>query len=111
MEDEVSRTLLQSAIILRILDDESEADKDEKNPFYCGELSSKNGVQKLSLREACNKIIHGQKINFDIEELGGCLSCIYMVPKEKMAGKPNSISESLLTMVQGFSLLVHCMNT
>ena len=69
MEDEVSRTLLQSAIILRILDDESEADKDEKNPFYCGTLSSKNGRQKLSLREACNKIIHGQKINFDIEEL------------------------------------------
>ncbi|MEB8431875.1 hypothetical protein OO007_06515 [Cocleimonas sp. KMM 6892] len=71
LEDEVSRILLQSAIIIRILDDESEADKEEKNPFYCGELLFKNSTQQLSLREACNKIVHGQQINFDIEELNG----------------------------------------
>lgn len=64
--DEASRVLLQSATILRMLDDESEAEKQERNMFYCGTLETPNGTETLSLREACNKIIHGRKINFDI---------------------------------------------
>lgn len=65
--DEASRILLQSAMILRMLDDESEAEMAEKTPFYCGTLEKQSNTQKLSLREACNKIIHGRKINFDIQ--------------------------------------------
>jgi hypothetical protein len=63
--DEASRILLQSATIIRMLDDESEADVDERNPFFCGMLQTDAEVEELSLREACNKIIHARKINFD----------------------------------------------
>lgn len=63
--DEASRILLQSATILRMLADESEADADEKNPFFCGTLQMGAEKEKLSLREASNKIIHARKINFD----------------------------------------------
>lgn len=65
--DEVSRILLQSAIILRMLDDESEADLEERNPFHCGTLEHGEKEENLSLREACNKIIHTRQINFDSE--------------------------------------------
>lgn len=63
--DETSRILLQSATILRMLDDELEADMDERNPFFCGVLQMGTKKEQLSLREACNKIIHARKINFD----------------------------------------------
>ena len=63
--DEASRILLQSATILRMLDDESEADVDERNPFFCGKLQRDTEEEELSLREACNKIIHARRINFD----------------------------------------------
>ncbi len=71
IEDEVGRILLQTAIVLRILDDESPADREEKNPFYCGTLRIGEASEKLPLREACNKIIHAQRVNFDIETLEG----------------------------------------
>ena len=48
-----------------MLDDESEADVDERNPFFCGRLQMDSEEEQLSLREACNKIIHAHKINFD----------------------------------------------
>ena len=83
MEDEISRILLECAIILRIMDDESEADIDEKDSFYCGELLSNNKVKNLSLREACNKIIHGTKINYDIEKIN---KYEYLVPKVYIYG-------------------------
>ncbi len=67
--DETGRILLQTAIILRMLDDESEADPEEKDPCYTGILEQKEESKELSLREACNKIIHARKINFDQEEL------------------------------------------
>lgn len=65
--EETSRILLQCSTILRMLDDESEADREERDPFFCGILESQTGVVKLSLREACNKIIHARQINFDEE--------------------------------------------
>ena len=68
-EDEVSRILLQTAIVLRIVDDESEADREERNPFICGELEQNGDTGSLPLREACNKIIHARKINFDTDTL------------------------------------------
>jgi hypothetical protein len=70
MSDEVSRILLECAIVLRMIDDESESDIEEKDPFNCGELEFDTEITKLSLREACNKIIHGLKINFDMEMIG-----------------------------------------
>lgn len=64
-KDEVSRVLLQSAIVLRILDDESEANRDERNPFICGTLELDGGSEPLGLREACNKILHARRMNYD----------------------------------------------
>ena len=78
MKDEISRILLECAIVLRVLDDESEAEKEEKDPFVCGKIESNGKITELPLREACNKIIHGIKINFDIEEIRGCQ---YLLPK------------------------------
>ena len=83
MEDEISRILLECAIVLRIMDDESEADIEEKNPFSCGKLLFDNKVKDLSLREACNKIIHGTKINYDIEEIN---KYEYLLPKVYIYG-------------------------
>lgn len=67
--DEVSRILLQTSIVVRILDDELEADPEEKAPRHCGTLEQPSGQtpKPLTLREACNKLIHARKINFDIE--------------------------------------------
>ena len=65
-EDEVSRILLQSAIVLRILDDESQADPEERIPFVCGDLEQAGHETALTLREACNKILHAKTINFDV---------------------------------------------
>ncbi|UEX76291.1 hypothetical protein [Sediminicurvatus halobius] len=73
--DEASRILLQSATIIRMLDDESEADSDEKNPFFCGFLQTADKEERLSLREACNKIIHARKINFDQSLEEGTQGC------------------------------------
>jgi len=86
--DEVSRILLQTAIILRMLDDESEAEIEERSPFYCGTLEQNKKDQKLSLREACNKIIHTRKINFDQEELTkNERSALFYTPKVYLYGK------------------------
>ena len=90
MYDEISRILLSCAGIIRIIDDESEEDDDEfeedleeKNPFFCGTLEYKKKNYLLSLRDACNKIIHAQKINFDIEQIG---ENKYFLPKVFMYG-------------------------
>lgn len=57
--------MLQSAIAIRLLDDEDEAELEERDPFICGLLNEKDQEKALTLREACNKIIHANQINFD----------------------------------------------
>ncbi len=68
--DEISRILLQSAILMRVIDDESEAEPGERHSVFCGILEIDGKEEPLNMREACNKIIHTGKINFDSEETG-----------------------------------------
>ena len=70
---EVTRILLSSAIALRVADDR---DRGALNAVArtCGELQTNSqevAHVPLNLREACNKIIHATRINFDIERLDG----------------------------------------
>jgi hypothetical protein len=70
--DEITRVLLNLAITARVIDDR------EDGIFClfgadCGSLQrdiTAPDVVSLSLREACNKIIHANKVRFDVEELG-----------------------------------------
>jgi len=70
--DEITRVLLNLAITARVIDDR------EDGIFVlfgadCGILQrdlTSPDVVALSLREACNKIIHASKVRFDVEELG-----------------------------------------
>jgi len=70
-DDEITRILLSAAVTARVLDDR------EDGVFGqiagdCGILSEAKGGEitkvPLTLREACNKIIHAKKIRFDVSE-------------------------------------------
>lgn len=69
---EVTRILLSSAIALRVADDRDAGALNAARA--CGELqgnSQEAAHAPLTLREACNKIIHASRINFDVERLDG----------------------------------------
>jgi hypothetical protein len=72
-ETEMTRILLSSAAGLRVLDDRDGRFLDQiVDP--CGELQSDINnpeVVPLTLREACNKLLHAERINFDLERLDG----------------------------------------
>lgn len=68
-EYEITRILMNSAITLRILDDRDGGVLQHVEP--CGELQSRDLVEALTFREACNKIVHATRVNFDIERLDG----------------------------------------
>lgn len=68
-EDEVTRVLMNSAITLRILDDRDGGVLQHAEP--CGELQTRGLTEALTFREACNKIVHAARVNFDIERLDG----------------------------------------
>ncbi len=71
-EDEITRILLSSAIALRVMDDRDGGVLDKLDA--CGQLqadSSAPEVEPFSMREACNKIVHATKVNYDIERLDG----------------------------------------
>ena len=68
-ENEVIRILLSAAVLARVIDDR---DGQLKNfDTKCGELQpdmdNPNNVIGLTLREACNKIIHATTIRYDVE--------------------------------------------
>jgi len=70
-DDEITRILLSSAITARVVDDrEGGVLSNFAGP--CGSLSETlDGEAKevpLTLREACNKIIHAKKVRFDVEK-------------------------------------------
>lgn len=67
-EDEITRILIGTAITLRVLDDR---DGLLNSDMYCGTLEINGGNTPLTLREACNKIVHATKVNFDLERLDG----------------------------------------
>lgn len=70
-DDEITRILLSVSVTARVIDDRN-------NKVFdlvagdCGKLfeTDEKGTTEtgLTLREACNKIIHAQKIRFDISE-------------------------------------------
>ncbi len=66
---EISRLLISLAAQLRnILD--NNCDIDEKQEFIVGEIKHQKKEEKedLLLRDACNKILHAENINFDLSE-------------------------------------------
>ncbi len=70
-DDEITRILLAVSITARVIDDRNDKILDLV-ARDCGRLFETNeqGTTEtgLSLREACNKIIHAQKIRFDVSE-------------------------------------------
>lgn len=69
---EVTRILLSAAVSLRVIDDRDVGVLAAAEP--CGTLMpdvDREGAGPLSLREACNKILHATRINFDVERLDG----------------------------------------
>ena len=71
-EDELHRILLSTAIAARAIDDRDNNFLDEYKTT-CGQLISDTRhpetVVPLSLREACNKIIHAKDIHGDLDEV------------------------------------------
>lgn len=72
-DTEMTRILLSSAVALRVADDRDGRILDQiADP--CGELQTDCGRREiipLTLREACNKLLHAERINFDVERLDG----------------------------------------
>ncbi len=71
-DDEITRILLTLAITARVIDDRENRVFDIPRSD-CGTLRKNMNEQNdelLGLREACNKIIHAKKVNFDVEEFG-----------------------------------------
>ncbi|MFB6421077.1 MULTISPECIES: hypothetical protein [Bradyrhizobium] len=67
---EVTRILISCAAGLRIRFDQAQGPPEDQNPD-CGKLfpnweTDPNKVEVLTLREACNKIIHATDIKFDV---------------------------------------------
>jgi hypothetical protein len=76
LEDEIEARLLSTAALLRAWDDQlaqaqnpSEAVR-KLRAQTCGSLEEKIGRQAvgLTLREACDRIIHAERITFDIDQ-------------------------------------------
>lgn len=70
--DEITRILLNLAVTARVVDDR-EGKVFELAGSDCGTLqkdSTKEDCVILDIREACNKIIHAQKVRLDVDELG-----------------------------------------
>lgn len=71
-ESEIVRLLVNIAVMARIVDDRNEPFP-EQFRIQCGklivDLSEPTKLEPLSLREACNKIIHAKEFNWDIEQL------------------------------------------
>jgi len=68
-ETEATRILLSSAVVARVIDDRDNHLKDYET--FCGKLiedfSNSPKEIDLTLREACNKIIHAKAVKYDVE--------------------------------------------
>jgi hypothetical protein len=69
--NEVKRSLISSAVALRICLDESHPQEFARMKTNCGKLypnwtKQRKKFEVLSLREACNKVIHATEINEDL---------------------------------------------
>lgn len=66
-DEEITRILLSVAITARVVDDREEK-LFELVAGNCGALEEGEATNPLTLREACNKIIHATKLRFDFSE-------------------------------------------
>ncbi len=66
-EDEITRILLAVAVNARVIDDREQRVFDLFS-LDCGVLVESGVENGLSLRDACNKILHAQKFRFDLSE-------------------------------------------
>lgn len=67
-DDEITRILMSSAITARVVDDREGGDLSSlAGPVGLLAEPHDAATVPLSLREACNKIIHAKKIRFDVE--------------------------------------------
>ncbi len=88
-EAEITRILLSVAVNARVIDDLQEGVFDFVGGA-CGTLTdAKKGESELSLREACNKIIHAQKVRFDVSENEQHIP--YVNPLIYLYGERNSV--------------------
>ena len=68
--DEITRILISSAVIARIIDDRDNhflSQNDTECGWLIEDLTKEEEKVHLSLREACSKIIHASKIRTDLE--------------------------------------------
>lgn len=68
--DEITRILLNIAITARVIDDRENQVFERLINCDCGTLYIDGKDIGLTLREACNKIIHAKKIHFDLDKAG-----------------------------------------
>jgi hypothetical protein len=62
---EVSGLLMSTAVRLRVLEDRGEVPA-QGMQRHCGTLTSRQVTKPLTVREACNKIIHARKVQLRI---------------------------------------------
>jgi hypothetical protein len=71
-EFEITRLLVNIAAITRVMDERGNC-LSERFGLECGvlieDLTEPEEIILLNLREACNKIIHAEKLNWDVEQL------------------------------------------
>jgi hypothetical protein len=71
-EFEIVRLLVNIAVTARIMDERENRSSNKFN-LHCGQLiedlTKPANVVPLDLREACNKIIHATKFNWDVDQL------------------------------------------
>ena len=98
VEDEITRILLNLAIIARVIDDR-ETRILGSGMYGCGEFQEKiegATISPLGLREACNKIIHANKIRYDVENVN--LSTTYLNPYIYLYGTSHNGKEWKATL-------------
>lgn len=87
-EKEITRILINSAIVARIIDDQKDSSSSfSAQSLECGLLIVDNKKSILTLREACNKIIHAKNIGFEITETATKYS--FVESKILLTGKKN----------------------
>lgn len=71
-QDEITRIILSLAVTARVIDDR-ESRVFSLTKSNCGTLQKNinhSAIGALDIREACNKIIHAQKVRFDVDRIG-----------------------------------------
>jgi hypothetical protein len=74
-QKEVFHSILSIAGMLRIIEERYHKTFPSEPMFACGQLWEPSGSEsrELTLREACNKLIHASRINFSLDEVNlGC---------------------------------------